>query len=292
MSIPADHRWANLESPSVLRLEWDADPARHIALGDSLQLLSPVGWGRAIAAGAGGFSKAVLLFVHGYNNTFAESAQRAAQLSYDLAFPGPTVLFSWPSDGDLVPYTRDEEKARTAWRQMAQVLDDLTRLGPGVRVYVVAHSMGNRVLTEGMAELLRRRPGADRAFRQVILASPDVGAEEFRQRWIHELNSVNAPRYTMYASNQDIPVAFSEWLHGESRLGSGGRGIVVLPRLDSIDASAITKEWFGLSHSYFGDNDTVMSDLFLLVHQELEPSKRPRLRKVVREKNEYWEFRR
>ena len=126
----------------------------------------------------------------------------------------------------------------------------------------------------------------------MVLASPDIGEEEFRQRWVYELNSANAPRFTLYASNQDVPVALSAWLHGEPRLGSGGTGIAVLPSLDSIDASAITKEWFGLSHSYFGDNETVMSDLFLVIHQGLEPSKRPRLMKAKGNRGEYWEFRR
>jgi len=292
VSIPADHRWAKLESPSLLRLEWDADPKRHVVMAEALKTLPATGWKAELARRAGAFDKVgVLLFVHGYKNSFTESAERAAQLAYDLAFPGPTVLFSWPSDGNVLAYTRDEEKTRTAWRQMAEVLDHLTRLGPGVPVYVVAHSMGNRILTQGLAELLRRRPGADRAFRQVVLASPDIGEEEFRQRWVHELNSANAPRFTLYASRQDVPVALSAWLHGEPRLGAGGPRIAVLPSLDSIDASAITKEWFGLSHSYFGDNATVMSDLFLVIHQGLEPGKRPRLEKAKGIQGEYWKFR-
>jgi len=138
--------------------------------------------------------------------------------------------------------------------------------------------------------LLRERPGADRAFKQVVLASPDIGEEEFRQRWIHELKSANAPRFTLYASQQDIPVALSAWLHGEPRLGSGGEGIAVLPGIDSIDASSITQEWFGLSHSYFGDNQTVMSDLFLVINHGLKPNERPRLAKAKGTHGDYWEF--
>ena len=292
VSIPAEHRLANLESPSLLRLEWDADPNRHIVLAEPLEVLPRGAWSRAVARKAGEFDKAgVLLFVHGYNNSFAEAAQRAAQLAYDLGFPGPIVLFSWPSDGDVLAYMRDEQKALTAWRQMAEVLGELTRLGTGIQICVVAHSMGTRVLTQGMAELLRSRPGADRAFRQVVLASPDIGEEEFRERWVFELKSANAPRFTLYASNQDLPAAVSAWLHGERRLGSGGEGIVVLPQLDSVDASGITREWFGLSHSFFGDNATVMSDLFLVINQGLEPGKRPRLKKASGSRGAYWEFR-
>ncbi|WP_345944714.1 alpha/beta hydrolase [Variovorax sp. dw_954] len=127
---------------------------------------------------------------------------------------------------------------------------------------------------------------------QIVLASPDVGEEEFRQRWIYELKSTTAPRYTLYASRQDLPVALSSWLHGERRLGAGGKDISVMPPMDSVDASGITKEWFGLSHSYFGDNSTVMNDLFVLIHHNAAPSKRPRLRRVQGSQGDYWEFRR
>lgn len=291
VSIPHDHRWAKLESPSIFKLEWDASPDRHLMLGPTLTTLAPDAWKQELAQRAAAFGKpGVLLFVHGYNNTFEVAAQRAAQLAHDLSFGGPTVLFSWPSDGELLAYTRDEEDAHTAWRQMADVLDNLTRLGSGVKVYVVAHSMGNRVLTEGLAKLLQQRPSADQQFRQVVLAAPDVGVEEFRERWINDLKSTNAPRFTLYASGHDLPVAVSTWLHGKKRLGSGGADTPVFDGMDSIDASALTREWFGLNHSYFGDNETVLSDLFLLIHQGLPPSQRARLKKVSGNDGDYWEF--
>lgn len=291
ISIPADHRWAKLESPSVWKFEWDANPKRHVVMADGFQVLTEAGLKSELVRRAGAFNKpGVLLFIHGFNNSFEEAAQRAAQLTYDLAFPGPTILYSWPSNGDVISYMSDEEKAATAWRQMATVLEQLTSLGPDVPIYIVAHSMGNRVFTQGMAELLRRRPGADRVVKQVVLASPDIGEQEFRERWLFDLKSASPPRYTLYASNQDLPVAVSSWLHGERRLGSGGSSIAVFSGLDSIDASAITEEWFGLSHSYFGDNSTVMSDLFLVIHQGIEPAKRPRLSKASGAKGGYWEF--
>ena len=87
------------------------------------------------------------------------------------------------------------------------------------------------------------------------------------------------------------PVSVSARAHGEARLGSGGSDIAVFPPMASIDASKITREWFGLNHSYFADNETLMSDLFLLVHQGLAPAQRPRLRQVTGRNGPYWEFR-
>lgn len=289
VTIPSDHRYARLESPSVFKLEWDNDPQRHITLRPDHQTLTAQDWKTELTRRAAAFNKpGVLLFIHGYNTSFEDAARRAAQLAYDLAFPGPTVLFSWPSDGDFLGYFSDEDEARVVWRQMAQVLDALSHLAPGVPVYVVAHSMGNRILTQGLAELFNQRPDADRAFKQVVLAAPDIGREEFKQRWLWDLKSANAPRYTLYASGEDLPVRLSAWLHGEPRLGRGGADITVLPGLDSIDATGVTREWFGLDHSYFGDNATLMSDLYLLINRGLGPEERPRLKPSVN--YDYWEF--
>ena len=43
VSIPFDHRWARLESPSLLRLEWDAYPQRHVVLAPALTRLQAKG---------------------------------------------------------------------------------------------------------------------------------------------------------------------------------------------------------------------------------------------------------
>ena len=41
----------------------------------------------------------VVVFVHGYNNSFRFSCVRLAQLVYDTRFEGKPVLFSWPANG-------------------------------------------------------------------------------------------------------------------------------------------------------------------------------------------------
>lgn len=41
----------------------------------------------------------VVLFVHGFNNTFAEGTYRLAQLGHDLGVEGAMVHYSWPSRG-------------------------------------------------------------------------------------------------------------------------------------------------------------------------------------------------
>jgi esterase/lipase superfamily enzyme len=292
VSIPADHRWANLESPSVFRFEWAINPLRHIALAPEYRELDLPTWKAELSKKAVALnSSGILIFVHGFNNSFEQAAQRAAQLAYDLAFSGPTILFSWPSVGN---YPVDEQEARIAYRQLAKVLDELAEFGGRSQhtMTVVAHSMGNRILTEALAEAIRRRPVIEGSFRQIVLAAPDLAVEEFRQRWINDLASTEMQgRFTLYASERDLAVRASGALRRQANLGQGGALISVFPPMTTIDASNVTTEWFGLNHSYFGDNESIMSDLFLLINQQLPPQKRPRLH-AVDVKPSYWEFRR
>jgi len=50
----------------------------------------------------------VVLFVHGYNINFVKGCNRAAVFQQTLDENSRLLLFSWPSDGTLVSYTRDE----------------------------------------------------------------------------------------------------------------------------------------------------------------------------------------
>ena len=53
-------------------------------------------------------NKKVLVFVHGFNNSFKDAVQKAARVKLDMPWEGPIVAFSWPSFGDGSNYTGDE----------------------------------------------------------------------------------------------------------------------------------------------------------------------------------------
>jgi len=288
VTIPKTHEMGELETPSILRLEFSADPAKHITV-HALQDLDRQAWHRdlelrANALGAPG----VLLFIHGYNVSFYDAAIRTGQLAHDLAFPGPTVFFSWPSRGQTIPYTVDEENARWAVDDMHSVLADLATLARGAPVYVIAHSMGNRVFTEAFRDLLERSAGSRRAFKELVLAAPDIDAEVFKRRIAPHILGVG-PRVTLYASDNDVALAASRMLRGGyRRLGEAGPTIAVLRGMDTVDASRVKTDFLG--HSYFGDSASVMSDLFYLIRNGAKPTDRFALRAAQSAEGAYWEF--
>ncbi len=290
VTVPKSHRVGALEAPSILRLEFRADPNRHVILA-SVKPLAHEAWRAEIAKRATALGNAgILVFIHGYNVRFADAARRAGQLSYDLGFAGPTVLFSWPSRAGVVEYTVDEQAAEWSIPDMKEVLGSLATVAPGVPVYVIAHSMGNRVLTRGFKAMLEEDINKRRAFKQIVLAAPDIDADVFR-REIGPAILGKGPRVTLYASSNDKALLASRNLHGGyRRLGESGENIVVMRDLDTVDASMVSTEFLG--HSYFGDSSTVMSDLIYVIQKSLPPQDRVRfaLEPVRAAMGLYWRF--
>lgn len=291
VALPKLHEVGQLEAPSILRLEFTADPDKHVML-QSLKLLDTDAWRAEIAKRATALGNpGILVFIHGYNSSFADAARRAGQLAFDLKFGGSTVLFSWPSRGATLEYTVDEQAAEWSIPDMKAVLASLATVAPGTPIYVIAHSMGNRVFTRGFKALLEQDPGKRRPFKQIVLAAPDVDADVFA-REIGPAILGKGPRVTLYASSNDKALAASRSLHGGyRRLGESGKDLVILQGLDTVDASTVSTEFLG--HSYFGDSDTVMSDLKYVIRKSLPPEQRERfaLERVTDAAiGQYWRF--
>ena len=262
VSIPDSHEKGMLEKPSLFRLQFREDPERHVML-LALTGLDSAAWVSEIATGLAGCSAHdVLLFIHGYNVDFECAARRAAQFAYDLEFQGACVLYSWPSEGSTLKYTVDEDNSLWTVDHFEEVLTTvLTKLG-AARVHAIAHSMGSRVLAEGLRRVdISALPPGSAALREVVFAAPDINADTFRS-FITKFHT-RAGRFTLYASSGDRALASSQKLHKYPRAGDAGDGLVVATGLETVDASAIDTALMG--HSYFCENRVVIQDLFNLI---------------------------
>jgi esterase/lipase superfamily enzyme len=156
-------------------------------------------------------------------------------------------------------------------------------------VHLIAHSMGSRAMTEALTRVIGRPAAAGHArFRQVVLAAPDIDADVFRE--LVEKFRGGAERVTLYASSKDEALAASRKLHGGyTRAGETEPDVLVVPGIDTIDASAVAT---GLGHSYYGDDPTIVSDLFYyLLRTGAPPGERHRLVERTQGELTYWELR-
>lgn len=234
----------------------------------------------------------VLVFVHGFNISFAEAAQRTAQLQYDLDFAGPAVLFSWTSKASVRPskYQEDERSVEAGLGLLVSFLEDLQRARPE-RIHVIAHSMGGRALMRALEEMARRAAENPRPrFAQIILAAPDMDRDEFIR--LAPATAGMAQRVTLYASAVDRALAVAGDSHKVPRAGESGDFVIVLPAIDTVDVSAVGGGWFTFGHSYYGENRAVLADIYQLLHNNTPPQSRFGLFRMPHKDGHYWAFRR
>ena len=277
VTVPETHKEGELETPSrwtLLTLDVRSDKAkRRFVLLQSVQPLPRDRFLEALKAHMGRApSRDLLLFVHGYNNSFEDASRRVAQLVYDLDFDGTPLLYSWPSAESTAGYTVDEAAVGISGRRLAEFLQVVAAEAGASRVHLIAHSMGNRALLDALTAYLARRtpanPGAPLG--QIVFTAPDVDRDLFVDA-VRNLDGAG-DRLTLYASNNDRALQGSELLHGAPRAGLAGDRLVLLDGLDSIDMSAIEADMLG--HSYFADDTGAMYDLFRLLWRGDPPPRR------------------
>lgn len=287
VTIPKSHVEGAIEAPSLLRLEFSEDPAKHVILA-SLKPLSAADFYREAGAKiASDQSKSALVFVHGYNVTFRDAALRTAQMSYDLKFKGVPVFFSWPSQGKYLGYVRDESNIEYAKTDLKKFLKDFVANTPAERVYLVAHSMGNRAVTSVLADLFRDAPHLRAKFRDIILAAPDIDADIFK-RDIAPAIVGPEQNITLYASSNDWALKASKTFHGYQRAGDTGENLTVVPGLVTIDSSSAETGFLG--HSYFAESKSIIDDILGIFSGRPKPEERPPLIPAESAAGRYWKI--
>jgi len=273
VGIPPGHVSGEVERPQPLTGDLWEDPDRHVVLlsirpeNDAARYFGQVR-DRAKEGGNSAF-----VFVHGFNVTFEDAALRTAQMTHDLNFQGAPMFFSWPSRGSLLGYTADESTVAWATRHLKRFLRDVRAELPTATIHLVAHSMGNRALTEALRRLAREieHDGLPR-FQEVVLAAPDIDAATFRNDIVPAIRST-AERVTLYASSADEALTVSKTVHGYPRAGDSGELIIVVDGIQTIDVSAELNSSI-LGHSYYGSEGRVLDDLIALLRKRRKPSER------------------
>ncbi len=289
VSIPRDHRMGELESPSIWRFEFRADPARHVVLLDTVISSKDEFFGELAVRVRASAKSSAFVFVHGYNVTFEDAARRTAQISYDLGFDGAPVFYSWPSQGSTPAYIVDEQNVEWAQANLRGFLEEFFARSDAHNVYLIAHSMGNRALTRAVASLLADKPSLRSRLKEVILTAPDIDADVFKRDIVPALTASGCP-VTLYASSQDLALAASKKAHGYARAGDSGRGLVVVAGVETVDATYVDTSFLG--HSYFAENRSVLSDMYYLILNGERADMRFGLRPVDAQTGRYWEFKR
>ena len=248
--------------------------------------------------------KEVVLFVHGYANTFQDASFTMGELCHFLGREFVCAIFTWPAGGSrglFFGYNVDRESGEFAVHHLKQAIRIIADT-PGVeKVHLLAHSRGTDVLVTALRELeIEAYIGGlllDSRFkiRNIVLMSPDLDldvgiAKLFSIESDPDLPYGKAPnprvvfphpklRLTVYMSEGDKALSLSEYLMGSlRRIGRLDQTLLSKEQLAKSRAIAgfaafiqVTDTTGFIGHSYFVSDPAVSSDLVALIRYGLEP---------------------
>ncbi len=203
-----------------------------------------------------GSGRDVLIYVHGYNQTFEMAALDAARLSDSVKFRGETMMFSWPSRAKLLDYGYDRESAMWSRDALQRVLDDVMA-SPGVgHIHIVAHSIGTMLTMEALRQLATRHDdAAAEKIGSIVFASPDIDMDVFKSS-VERVGPITSSKITVITATNDRALAVSGLLAGGiSRVGAAEKAQLEGLGLRVIDASE--NGWGIINHDLFLSNAKV-----------------------------------
>ena len=219
---------------------------------DSFMALAKSQLGAAVTAE----NSYILVFIHGYNNSFDDAALRAAQLGFDLNVPPNSMMFfSWAANKNVRRYTHDEATADASEIHLEAFLKTVRAAAGTRKVHIVAHSMGNRPLLRVISRM-QVLPGEKKPFGQIILAAPDVDRDVFMHYGQNYLKV--AERTTVYLSPFDFALQLSQDVHFYPRVGCGDRPQADIKEIDNV-VSFIPEDF--PSHTYVASTLPLLTDV-------------------------------
>ena len=224
-------------------------------------------------------SKDVVIFIHGFNNTFREAVFTSSEIWHFMGRVGVPIAYTWPAGrAGLIGYGYDRESGEFTVPHLKRVLRQLGTIDDIGKVHIVAHSRGADILISALREMrLEARAGEQDLRTQlhldnIIFAAPDIDVEIFYQRYVREHVYDVCARTIIYTSPQDLAIGLADVVLGSrrrmGRLFSACpdaefvRAFLAIPNLEVIDCQV---PGYLSSHDYYYANPSVLSDLILVI---------------------------
>lgn len=217
ISVPPDRRTGDVSYPDA-----SPDPKSDFLATEATRYADRADFRRALTRDLRALppgERDVVLFVHGFNSTFAEGVIRLAQLAEDLSLPGVAVHYAWPSLNNPLGYSHDRDSVLFGRDGLETLLDE-TRTAGAEDIILVGHSLGSLMVMETLRQIEIGEGGAaSRSVEGVILMSPDIDVDLFRMQ-AQRVGDLPQP-FLIFTSQRDRALQLSARLTGQrERLGN------------------------------------------------------------------------
>ncbi len=250
--VPPNHRAGNVETSSVR-----PDPQIHFRASDYQPVADQAAMLRALnqqLSQRAPEQREIFIFVHGYNNNFAEGLFRNAQIVHDYGVNSVPIYFSWASAGTFTRYLYDRDSAIIARSGLVETLE-LAARSKAKGIVVVGHSMGAVVVMEALRTLaIGKRHSVLKRINGVLLAAADIDPDLFRSQ-VDDIDDLPQP-FTIVVSRRDRALDISRRLAGGApRIGSGfDIAFLQNKNIQVLDISQVDRG----GHSLFASSNTLI----------------------------------
>ena len=228
-----------------------------------------------------------MVFVHGYNRSFNQTGKLIAEFVENTEFQGLPIIWSWPSSRNPAGYLEDQTNMRWSQPHLSEFLRAVIEDSRAKTVHLVGHSMGAWGLINAVLHGLLRENIDMSKVGELVLLAPDIDLEIFSRDLAPQLTAAGLST-TLYTSANDKAMASAYALNGYPRAGDSSDGPVIVPGIDTVDATETNNSILG--HSYFEESDIVSKDIVRLLNERKSASSRPGMVAVNTPGGIYWQL--
>lgn len=261
ISVPPEHEAGKIDWPRA-----NPDPPRHFLTTRIDHFPSKTNFKSELEKSLHARPKGqreIVLFVHGFNNNFAEGIYRLAQLSNDMDLPNPTIHYSWPSAANPLGYIYDRDSLLFARDGLEELIKAVKSAG-AEQILLVGHSMGTLLIMETLRQMaIANRQGFKRDISGVVLISPDIDVDLFR-RQVAKTGPLPQP-FIIFTSKKDRALQLSARLSGKHKRLGNVQDIAELENLQ-ITLIDITRFSSGATGHFTAATSAALLKMFKRMH--------------------------
>ena len=251
--------------------------------------------------------KEVFVYIHGVGNSFSDPMYRMAELWHFLGRPGVPAVYTWPAikgGGPLRGYTYARESSEFTVYHLRQFLQAVASCPDVERIHILAHSRGTGVTLSVLRDLRLLCLDDPELGKQelklgnVILAAPDIDFKVAQQRFRPDQVYMILDRLTVYLTPEDSALGIAEFLfRSAARVGALTEEDLTPEQIaalksDRLGVDAIevkVKQKGAHGHTYWIDNPAVLSDVILILRDNLPPGEKQG-RPLIRAETGFWQI--
>ncbi|MDZ4136696.1 MAG: alpha/beta hydrolase [Paracoccaceae bacterium] len=228
--------------------------------------------------------KEVMIFVHGFRNSFDDAQASLASIWHYSGRIGVPVVYTWPANNPgMFGYFKDRESGEFSIYHFKEFLRMLAEIPELEDINIIAHSRGTDVATSALREMMIAERAAGHIPRKsmkinnLILVAPDLDFGVVRQRLIAERFGTAFGQITIYLNPRDGSLGLAQTLMAGTRLGrisfqdlgeSERESFRRIRNVNFIDVESVSR---AREHSYFHNNPSVVSDIVLTLRTDARP---------------------